>query len=653
MEEYGKHEQGLDGISELVLEFHADGLPLGSLNEEGVRNFFGLRVAGLDNSRDCNDLPFIRGIREGAGNYVATVIQANLRKSVSRIPNRSKNLAAILDLPLELILEIFGHLHPLDLYNMIRTSKYLRNLLLIRKASSLWETAFRRHPDLLPCPPDVSPPKWVSLLFAPASCDVCDRPKAMVDFTYRKRLCDNCLPKYWLQQADITNLGDLGSFNPNEVVSLWRLVRYTHRSRAMYFPGDYEYLFEPRYCSQDLLTRKQEMVPYLTAIEANQPNAREDYEAYQAKTRTKVLEYLLHVRACNNYCVTIWRNLQTQYREDLFSFCSMSWAHLIKLGHDPVDVEASRPDIAVHFSSYFEKANHARFSKREIYRHLPQLNEMAKRAKEERILKERRQLIDRREKKVAIFYESICRPLLEPDIWEYTPECRQVLNFGPISEYTHSSGDDIGDFSEEEMQATIINFVHTWILEKKRHLARILMYSHPAIEPRGDGALHSDGDVLELATAVFAHPLKSRSSREFCPGSIMIGWEEVGLHLPCAKDAKMGNPAGDDHDFYFSKVGYAAIVVLLRLLGLDPDIARASDMSTLNKRFICLNCPWMQENGILGTYVMNWKECASHAVVVKGATSNPIFCSIVGRTNSVDPIPRASIPSSWRPSMEL
>jgi len=69
-------------------------------------------------------------------------------------------------------IQIFEHLHPIDLYNLIRTSKAFRSLLLGRQATAVWEEAFRRHPDIPSCPPDVSLPKWVSLLFGPPTCDV-------------------------------------------------------------------------------------------------------------------------------------------------------------------------------------------------------------------------------------------------------------------------------------------------------------------------------------------------------------------------------------------------------------------------------------------------------------------------------------------------
>ena len=46
-------------------------------------------------------------------------------------------------------------------------------MLLDRRASSVWKEAFKRCSDVLPsCPMDISEPRWASMLFGPATCDV-------------------------------------------------------------------------------------------------------------------------------------------------------------------------------------------------------------------------------------------------------------------------------------------------------------------------------------------------------------------------------------------------------------------------------------------------------------------------------------------------
>lgn len=69
-------------------------------------------------------------------------------------------------------MQIFEALHPIDLYHIILTTRALRTLLLSKSASAIWERSFRTYPDIPFYPADVSAPKWASLLFGPATCDV-------------------------------------------------------------------------------------------------------------------------------------------------------------------------------------------------------------------------------------------------------------------------------------------------------------------------------------------------------------------------------------------------------------------------------------------------------------------------------------------------
>jgi hypothetical protein len=66
----------------------------------------------------------------------------------------------------------------MDLVNLARTSKALRQVLMSRKSLSVWLVA-RRNAGItkVPDPPeDMSEPSWALLLFGPAVCSVRSRP---------------------------------------------------------------------------------------------------------------------------------------------------------------------------------------------------------------------------------------------------------------------------------------------------------------------------------------------------------------------------------------------------------------------------------------------------------------------------------------------
>jgi hypothetical protein len=100
----------------------------------------------------------------------------------------------------------------MDLLNLARTSKTLRQVLMSRKSMSVW-IATRRNAGatVVPQPPeDMAEPAWAQLLFGPAICSVrsplfrsedklnCESQQCSarnihrVDFALRRRLCTIC-----------------------------------------------------------------------------------------------------------------------------------------------------------------------------------------------------------------------------------------------------------------------------------------------------------------------------------------------------------------------------------------------------------------------------------------------------------------------------
>ena len=84
--------------------------------------------------------------------------------------------------------KIFGHLHPLDLLHLARTTKPFRRVLMHRSAISVWKEA-RSNVDGLPeCHPSMSEPAYANLAFD-SHCHVCNSPS---------RYCEQHLIAYGL-----------------------------------------------------------------------------------------------------------------------------------------------------------------------------------------------------------------------------------------------------------------------------------------------------------------------------------------------------------------------------------------------------------------------------------------------------------------------
>ncbi|EMD38467.1 hypothetical protein CERSUDRAFT_82729 [Gelatoporia subvermispora B] len=107
-----------------------------------------------------------------------------------------RTLSMLPDMPLDILFEIFGHLHPLDVLHLARTSKALRNVLMRRSAISIWKEARSRIQDLPECPLDLSEPQYAHLLFDP-HCHFCLTARVMtVLWACRVRCCKSCMGEH-------------------------------------------------------------------------------------------------------------------------------------------------------------------------------------------------------------------------------------------------------------------------------------------------------------------------------------------------------------------------------------------------------------------------------------------------------------------------
>ncbi|KAL6300750.1 hypothetical protein BKA93DRAFT_752464 [Sparassis latifolia] len=99
-----------------------------------------------------------------------TSTKKNKIKQESQV--RSRRPRQMPELPFDVLYEIFCCLHPMDLLNLARSSKPLRDILLSRSLVTAWKKARSNVKDLPDCPPDLNEPGYANLLFSPHCHDV-------------------------------------------------------------------------------------------------------------------------------------------------------------------------------------------------------------------------------------------------------------------------------------------------------------------------------------------------------------------------------------------------------------------------------------------------------------------------------------------------
>ncbi|KAK1219536.1 hypothetical protein PQX77_017724 [Marasmius sp. AFHP31] len=109
-------------------------------------------------------------------------------------------------MPLEVVLEVFRNLDPLDILRLSRTSKDLRRILLSSSSSrSVWQDALR-NASCPPTPDDMSEPRFAALLFD-SICNFCHRaPCPVIYWDIKVRLHDQCVPRALYTFDELTKL---------------------------------------------------------------------------------------------------------------------------------------------------------------------------------------------------------------------------------------------------------------------------------------------------------------------------------------------------------------------------------------------------------------------------------------------------------------
>ncbi|CAE6535146.1 unnamed protein product [Rhizoctonia solani] len=118
---------------------------------------------------------------------VAPKFKAPPRKKQDQ--GKSSSIVRLPDIPTSIIIKIMSHLLPINIIFLARVNKFFRNLLMNRSSVDIWHRAMDNVPFLPECPPDMSEPRYLALVFL-NTCTSCGKAgKLEVDEVLRVRLC--------------------------------------------------------------------------------------------------------------------------------------------------------------------------------------------------------------------------------------------------------------------------------------------------------------------------------------------------------------------------------------------------------------------------------------------------------------------------------
>ncbi|KAK7682734.1 hypothetical protein QCA50_014117 [Cerrena zonata] len=118
--------------------------------------------------------------------------KSNTQPASPEIRNGRGALRDLLEMPMDIICEIFYRLRPLELLRVARINKAFRSLLMHRSSTHIWKEARNSMPGLPEPFPGMSEPAFAALCFD-SYCHLCSRPQIRdVVWEFRMRLCNQC-----------------------------------------------------------------------------------------------------------------------------------------------------------------------------------------------------------------------------------------------------------------------------------------------------------------------------------------------------------------------------------------------------------------------------------------------------------------------------
>ncbi|EPS97644.1 hypothetical protein FOMPIDRAFT_1052210 [Fomitopsis schrenkii] len=118
-----------------------------------------------------------------------TAAHSSARK---QLRGRTGGLRNMPNMPLDILIEIFSYLHPLDLLDLARTTKPFRALLMSRSFAGVWRASRKLIQELPVCPGHLSEPAYANLVFS-SHCHNCLKPNVKsIIWEFMARYCRPC-----------------------------------------------------------------------------------------------------------------------------------------------------------------------------------------------------------------------------------------------------------------------------------------------------------------------------------------------------------------------------------------------------------------------------------------------------------------------------
>ncbi|KAH8822796.1 hypothetical protein DL96DRAFT_1619287 [Flagelloscypha sp. PMI_526] len=531
-------------------------------------------------------------------------------------------LSKLLQLPLDVLFYIFGHLTPKELVSLARTTKLFRSTLLAPNASTIWVDSRKYLGYECPRPGNgLTETYWAWMIFDD-KCALClTHNVPALDWQWRKRMCKNCF------KNQTTNLSKIPKAFPNykreELVEL--LVQ----------PKELNY-FSNRYLNSDIKEVGDKLNELKTlSRRANGPAKLETYKKERKEFIKHCIEYavecrewystMLHdqVEDSNKLQDARAKEIRRRFKElgylDVDLTAALTWQRSLRQGKDLSD--RSWPMVRTTLE-------------RDI-----------KASRAQRLLRDHLSVVTARRAIFQTIYDDFIRSFL-PVEWSSLPRvgiAEEMLIFNEVI-YANEDQDITQDHFEQPMQQ-LPSYIKQYRAARSTGLDLVAPKPGQYVDGTRLEELNSQGEPIDpknLAVTVFYCSGACRSHQSYYFNSnnygqsygleakrYLFGLEDVQRH-PCDGITSGAYRFSMDvanvfSRFCFSSSAASIVARLLGQLGLKLVDVTTDEMDRLDRRWICqhVDCGGSNDEDAQQSQprkVYSWRAAVMHCMEESGAT---------------------------------
>ncbi|KAF7333004.1 hypothetical protein MVEN_02406700 [Mycena venus] len=546
-------------------------LPNDSPTSDNPIKVFPLESAALEMLPFVDDDPCGEfGGRQGHMRDLSTINSVAVECwKVLRIPKKTgpRDLSLFPQMPIDILLEVLGHLHPIDLKHVASVNKAFHGLLHSSHGEAVWRSAFVGRAPLPLCPTEISGRRWSKLLFGPRRCDECGARDIAPDYRLWRRLCTDCM--------NLKLYNGVPSYTSSHEVNTLVVKTFRDDGRTSAAESDVGRLWP---AEGTVVAQEYERLKAADAEARlrgdNEPGALAAFiEARKMAVRAieqRADEAELWSDKVHDDSLELWSR---RYGRVVRS----ARKRLIEEGYDPRDVRNADLDQKMAMAHF---DNFPRLTSKRWHKIRPYVLPLIFGARADRLKRERELLITSRTASAAVAVSHVLRTA-PPETWAYAPPPYIIEPLPQLQTLIHDPSDAPLADDDPRLADALLGlpeFVEAWRAEKRALLVSLLPLPTSTATSECSSSSNSanaklDLRRLNLATSVYTCLGSWVGGMTVTAGRALIGWAGAGAHLRCRSLKSYW-----DRRVHYAAEGAAAAAALVRLVGLDPETATAEDM---------------------------------------------------------------------------